>query len=338
MIALESPLVAVIVLNWNGGSDTVECLQSLLASRYPSFRIYVVDNGSTDGSLDVIRKFASGNFRIRSPFVPDDLRGGPFALIEYPIETDSASLRKRLSETTAAGLPSIVLLRSSVNLGFAQGNNEGLRVAQAVDNPDYALILNNDTAVSPDTIGELVRAGQSDPRIGVVGARILYYERDGRRDLVQFAGGVVDLDRFPGYFALRRPVDASPRSDGYFDCQWVSGTAMLVRLASITVPFLDPIFFFGCEDVDFSLRMSARGHRVVLASRAIVRHKGGVSRRKRFSAHRLQQFTDGLRTNLLFLRMHGRPGSFWAMRHASQAVTGRLREAVRNLRNGHRDS
>lgn len=50
------PKVAVIVLNWNGKEDTIECLESVARSDYPSYSIIVVDNGSTDGSQEMIRK------------------------------------------------------------------------------------------------------------------------------------------------------------------------------------------------------------------------------------------------------------------------------------------
>ena len=42
------PLVYAIVLNWNGWQDTARCLESLRASAYPSLRVVVVDNGSTE--------------------------------------------------------------------------------------------------------------------------------------------------------------------------------------------------------------------------------------------------------------------------------------------------
>jgi GT2 family glycosyltransferase len=50
------PLVYIIVLNWNGKADTEECLRSLSGLTYPNCRILVVDNGSTDGSVDHLRR------------------------------------------------------------------------------------------------------------------------------------------------------------------------------------------------------------------------------------------------------------------------------------------
>jgi GT2 family glycosyltransferase len=49
------PLVYVVILNWNLKEDTAECIASLLCSRYPSCDILVVDNASTDGSIDFLR-------------------------------------------------------------------------------------------------------------------------------------------------------------------------------------------------------------------------------------------------------------------------------------------
>lgn len=52
----KQPSVSIIVLNWNGAKDTIECLDSLKKINYPNYRIIVVDNGSTDGSPEAIRK------------------------------------------------------------------------------------------------------------------------------------------------------------------------------------------------------------------------------------------------------------------------------------------
>lgn len=52
----EYPKVAILILNWNGKEDTLECLSSLQKVEYPSLRMYVVDNGSKDESLKVLRR------------------------------------------------------------------------------------------------------------------------------------------------------------------------------------------------------------------------------------------------------------------------------------------
>ena len=53
---MEKPFVTVIVLNWNGKDLTIECLESLKQVNYSNFNILVVDNGSTDGSVELLKE------------------------------------------------------------------------------------------------------------------------------------------------------------------------------------------------------------------------------------------------------------------------------------------
>ncbi len=50
------PLVAVIILNWNGRSLLRDCLNSISASTWSNLEILITDNGSTDGSVELIRQ------------------------------------------------------------------------------------------------------------------------------------------------------------------------------------------------------------------------------------------------------------------------------------------
>jgi len=47
------PNVSIIILNWNGVEDTIECLESLKKITYKNYEVIVVDNGSEgdDGKL-----------------------------------------------------------------------------------------------------------------------------------------------------------------------------------------------------------------------------------------------------------------------------------------------
>lgn len=51
----RAPLVYIVILNWNGWRLTLECLQSLDALDYPNRRVLVIDNGSTDDSVALLR-------------------------------------------------------------------------------------------------------------------------------------------------------------------------------------------------------------------------------------------------------------------------------------------
>ena len=49
------PMVSCVVVNWNGWQDTMECLRSLRQQQYPALRVFVVDNASSDDSVERIR-------------------------------------------------------------------------------------------------------------------------------------------------------------------------------------------------------------------------------------------------------------------------------------------
>jgi GT2 family glycosyltransferase len=49
-----TPQVCIVILNWNGWQDTVNCLRSLRKLKYPNYHIILIDNGSTDESIKEI--------------------------------------------------------------------------------------------------------------------------------------------------------------------------------------------------------------------------------------------------------------------------------------------
>ncbi len=53
---MRKPLVYIIIVNWNGLEDTLECLESLRNITYPNFRVIVVDNGSKGNQADIIKE------------------------------------------------------------------------------------------------------------------------------------------------------------------------------------------------------------------------------------------------------------------------------------------
>lgn len=248
----ELPKVAVIVLNWNGTDDTIECLQSLAKLDYPNVEIVLVDNGS-----------------------------------EPPA---AAMLGQRFPGVTCIQLPE--------NTGYAGGNNVGIQYAMEQGH-EYVWVLNNDTLVEPDSLRLAVEAALADPRIGVVGVKILAMEDPSR---VWVAYGQVtyrqSLIRLIGYFW---------KDDGRFDDQrdveWVPGTAMLLSRAAVQrLGGFDENFFAYHEDVDWCTDAREAGFRIVFAPQAVIYHKGHQSSGGRVYVSP-RQYLAG-RNMVLFVRKH----------------------------------
>jgi len=76
------PRVSIIILNWNGCRDTVECLESLYQISYPYYDVILVDNGSKDGSLESIEKYAEGHMAVDSKFFEFSGDNKPIEVLE----------------------------------------------------------------------------------------------------------------------------------------------------------------------------------------------------------------------------------------------------------------
>ena len=168
-----NPKVSIITLNWNGWKDTIECLESLYQITYPNYDIIVVDNGSKDESTAKLEIYCEGEIKVESKFFEYSGENKPIKIIGYTREEAEAGGGK---ENEVAGLPSnrkLILIKNEKNYGFAEGNNSGMRYALKALNPEYVLLLNNDTVVDKEFLGVLVKAGMSYERIGICGAKLL---------------------------------------------------------------------------------------------------------------------------------------------------------------------
>jgi GT2 family glycosyltransferase len=55
---MESPLISIIIPNYNGAACLETCLRSLVSQSYPHMEIIVVDNASCDSSMEIVRRVA----------------------------------------------------------------------------------------------------------------------------------------------------------------------------------------------------------------------------------------------------------------------------------------
>lgn len=156
MVRETLPIVYIVILNWNGHEDTIECLESNYKGTYRNFEVVVVDNGSTDDSLIKIKGWAkSNNIIIKDEIYLDD------------------GMPNKINMSGKAFTPGALnLIETNKNLGFSGGNNRGIQYA-LLNGADYIFLLNNDILVKEDTLGILLAAIQDDLQIAAVFPKVL---------------------------------------------------------------------------------------------------------------------------------------------------------------------
>jgi len=279
------PKVAVIVLSWNEWQDTIESLESLQKIDYPNYEMIVVDNGSTDGLVEKLKRWAKGEIPVNTRFVNFDASLKPVRYVEYDRKTAEAGGDQQ--ERNLGGLASsrkLVIIRSGKNLGFSGGNNVGIRYALKKVDFGYVLLLNDDTAVAPDFLTKMVEVAEKDEKTGIVGGKIYYYHHPKR---IWYGGGKLSLWRASGINLQVGKTDGelSPRHsheepNGVVGASFITGCLMLIRrkLLQSSRLFRENYFLY-VEDTDFCYQALQEGWKLKVNLGAKIWHKGAPTKR-----------------------------------------------------------
>lgn len=253
----------VAIVNWNGKELLQKCLSSLFVNTASSgCKVVVVDNASTDGSVEMLRE----------------------------------------------KFPQVEIIRNSENAGFSKANNQAIRFALQ-NGAKHIFLLNNDVEITnPRWLDDLSDVLESDPKIGIVGCKLLY--PDGT---IQHAGGIIKL-RVPYHRG------DGEKDTGQYDkvefVDYVTGAVLLIKSGVIRrIGFLDegfsPLYY---EDTDWCVRARLYGYKVAYTPKPTLIHHCGSSsnklgsEKKRFYSRRSfirfvllnYQVTDILKRILLF--------------------------------------
>lgn len=277
--------IAIVILNWNGHEDTLECLDSVGELRVIDFelRVIVVDNASTDDSEQILKghKLSKGKYE----FIVND-----------------------------------------ENLGFAGGNNVGIRHAIKHES-DYVLVLNNDTIVHKNLVVQLIKAAESNMDAALCSPKIYFakgyefhkkrYKREELGKVIWYAGGDMDWNNVYGNNHGLDEVD-----NGQFnmlrETDFASGSCVLIRTGAIKgKSIFDEKYFLYFEDTDLSMRLRADGWKVMYVPKSKLWHK--VARSSAIGGELNDYFI--IRNRLLF-------GMRYAPRRAKAAL---LREGLKLL-------
>lgn len=199
-------------------------------------------------------------------------------------------------EAILARFPDLHVIRHEQNLGFAGGNNAGLRLSLR-ERYRFFLLLNNDTVVDASLLGALVSTAHRRPDAGVIGAKIYFHDRP---DHLWFAGGL--YNKRSGAVSHRGMNEQDTgRYDTLSTCDYVTGCCLLIRREVLErVGLLDESLFAYYEDCDYSLRTRAARFAVLYQPTARLWHK--VSSTAQWDSPLYHYFT--LRNRLMLLRKH----------------------------------
>ena len=174
------------------------------------------------------------------------------------------------ADAIAERFPEVELIRAGVNLGFAGGNNAGIR--RALDlGADWVLLVNNDATVEPGIVEALAAAAEARPDAGVLACKVLFADSD----RLWYAGAGFN----PYLGRSRHERFGKPDEPGTLrDTARATGAGMAVSRAAIEAAgLLDEEFFLYAEDLEWCLRIQAAGFAVVYVPEARVRHRVSAS-------------------------------------------------------------
>lgn len=224
------PRVAVIIPNFNGEEYLTTCLTSILDQSYGNYSISVVDNASSDHSVELVKH----------------------------------------------DFPEVAVVENSRNTGYAGGCNSGL-IRELKSDAKYFVLVNSDVRADREWLAELVKAAESDPKIGICQS-LIYLADD--RGLINSAGNESHYLGF-GFCGHYREPDRG-QFTGISDVPFASGSSMMVRRELIdAIGLLDDDLFMYQEDLDYSWRARLAGWRVVLAPQSHLYHSYSFSRNSR---------------------------------------------------------
>lgn len=219
----ERPAVSVIVVNYNGSEHIKNCLESLCRDHTsPDREIFVVDNASTDNSLDILTG-------------------------------------------VSACYPSIKILQSGTNGGYAAGINFGLSQAQGT----YIAILNMDVTVTIGWLASPVEFLEANPRVAAVSPLMLL---DGAETRINAAGQDVHISGLGFNRALWEPGSELPSSP--IRVSGIHGGAFIIRKHILKqIGGMDAAGFLYHEDVELSWLLQLMGYELYCVPASVVRHR-----------------------------------------------------------------
>lgn len=240
----------VILVNYNGYKDTLSCIESIKNNENNKISIIVVDNNSTDSSIEYLEK-----------------------------------------------IEGIILIKSNENLGFAKGNNLGIKYALE-NGAKYIMLLNNDTEITSNAITIIKQKLEEDNSLGAVGSRIMYYDN---KNIVNYCGGHFNWTR--GITVHENYKQEFNKNLGkFFYTEFITGCSVMVKKEVFEkIGLLPEEYFMYFEDADFCVKVAEVGYKLGVCTDSIIYHKVSAASGGEDSAFSIKWMT---RNRMIFMKKY----------------------------------
>lgn len=248
----------IIVLNWNGSQDTLECCKSLnVVNEVISNKaqLLILDNNSNSEALNLLEEGLSEIYGEREIFKIDSLTLGEYSL------NNSYSFKNE----------SVYLIKSTLNHGFARGCNIGVAIAKKLKYQNI-LFLNNDTIVEKDFLTQLLKSLKINN--GVI-PQIRYFQN---KNVIWNCGGNISKLGKRKYYFANKNVNEIEFPAKEFEISFATGCCLLFKTEYFdSIGLFSERFFFGEEDVELALRLLKIKSELVCNVDSLIYHKVGAS-------------------------------------------------------------
>ncbi len=250
---MTNPLTSVIILSFRQHDLTIACLESLIRLSSPLATIIVCDNLSPKLGREAILAWGIKQFGKKKVEIIDDKF------------TDKPARQVKF-----------VFIQNKANVGFAQGNNPGIRYALA-NRSDFIWLLNNDTTVHPEALKQLLHCEKVDKK-HIIGSTIVF---DYDQTTVQCAGGCAYnplTTVFKPQLAGLTLKEAVTRNNTTPHLDYIYGASFFVqRQVFEQCRLLNEEYFLFYEEIDLCMKARKSGFKIGWCRDSIVYHKGNQS-------------------------------------------------------------
>lgn len=240
-------------MNWNGWENTLECLDYLGKCIDYVHSIIIVDNGSTDSSLEKIRGYINEIAKVKDSAIDLFYKGIKVDIFSYE------------------GIVPITVIALNQNLGGSGGRNIGIDWALEDRTAEYIFFLDNDARIELETLSSCLQLANKH-RFEVIGCLVKNYDSSVQFDGLKFIPNIFYIDILFALKFFKYSMDYW-EVDEVTSCGMMVSRGILEKLKIRRGYYFDPQFFHWSEDQKFCLTAKREGAKIVIARKAVIYHK-----------------------------------------------------------------